>query len=67
MVLKEVGAKARGARTLMAQTYSPKCFKVKLYLKQCGGGETKTEGVLQEREFAKGAQIKERVVASALA
>ncbi len=64
MVFKDIGAKAREARTLMAWTYSPTCLKMKLHIIQCGKGETKTKGVFQNMEFAKGVQIGERVVTS---
>jgi hypothetical protein len=63
MLLKEVGAKARGVRALMAQAYSPTCLKVRLHPKQCGRGEN-WRGA-SRREFTKGVQIGERVVASA--
>jgi hypothetical protein len=37
---------------------------MKLHIIQCGKGETKTKGVFQNMEFAKGVQIGERVVTS---
>lgn len=62
MVLKEVGAKARGARTLMAQTYSPKCFKVKLHLKQCGGVKPKLKGCFKKWSLPRGLKLRKELL-----
>jgi hypothetical protein len=60
---KEVGAKARGGRALVAWAYFLAYLKVRFHLSHCGKGKTKTKGVLREGVATKEAQTRERTIA----